>query len=133
MSPNKQYRAYENNAVNTASGGDLTMMLYNSCVKFIKQAMKDIEKQDFEAKNKHIQKAQNIVQELMLTLNQEIEISKQMLPLYDFMYRQLTEANIANDASQLDAVLEMAIDFRDTWKQVILQTRQTTFSQGAQV
>src|SRR5699024_12273278 len=133
MSINKLYQAYQNNAVNTASGGELTLMLYNSCVKFIRQAMKDVEKKDYEAKNTHIQKEQKIIQELMITLDQEVEISKQLLSLYDFMYNKLTEANVRNNTTTHEEVLDLAIDFRDTWKQVLLKTRKQAPHQGAQV
>ena len=51
MAVNKQYQAYQNNAVNTASGGQLTLMLYNGCIKFINQAIKDINEKNYEGKN----------------------------------------------------------------------------------
>lgn len=133
MSLNKPYQAYQNNAVNTASGGELTLMLYNSCIKFIRQAMKDIEAKNYEDKNKHIQKAQKIVQELMLTLDQSIDISQQLLPLYDFMYNQLTEANMSNKTVHLEDTLGLAIEFRDMWKEVLLTTRKQKPHQGAQI
>ncbi|MFD2629162.1 flagellar export chaperone FliS [Oceanobacillus kapialis] len=130
---NKQYQAYQNNAVNTASGGELTLMLYNGCIKFIKQASKNIQNGEFEQKNTNIQKAQNIIQELMITLDQKIAISQQILPLYEYMHYQLKEANIKNDPAILDEVLGLTVEFRDTWKQVIIKNRQTTYKQGAQV
>lgn len=131
---NKAYSTYQNNAVNTASSGELTLMLYNGCMKFIKQAKRDMEQNNYEAKNTNIQKAQNIIQELMITLDQKAEISKQMMPLYEYMHFQLKEANVKNDAAILDEVLGFVIEFRDTWKQVILKTRQQNYSkQGAQV
>lgn len=130
MVTNKAYQAYQNNSVNTASGGELTLMLYNGCMKFIKQAMKDINEKNYEGKNKNIQKAQNIIKELMITLDQNIEISKQILPLYEFMLFQLKEANINNDSEKLEEVLGFVTEFRDTWKQVILKNRQQQFKQG---
>ncbi|MFD2044997.1 flagellar export chaperone FliS [Ornithinibacillus salinisoli] len=133
MALNKGYQAYQNNSVNTASSGELTLMLYNGCIKFIKQAMKDLHENNFEAKNTNIQKAQNIIQELMLTLDQDVEISKQLLPLYEYMHYQLKEANVKNDASILEEVLGFVTEFRDTWKQVIIKTRQQKFAQGAHV
>lgn len=133
MTPNKSYQVYQNNAVNTASGGELTLMLYNGCIKFIKQAIKDIQEKNFEAKNTNIQKAQNIIRELMLTLNTNVDIANQMMPLYDYMQHRLKEANVQNDPAILEDVLTFAVDFRDTWKQVIRTTRQQKFSQGAQV
>ncbi|WP_010647609.1 flagellar export chaperone FliS [Oceanobacillus massiliensis] len=133
MPANKAYQTYQNNAVNTASGGELTLMLYNGCMKFIKQAIKDINDSNYEAKNKNIQKAQNIIQELMITLDPEIEISKQILPLYEFMQFQLKEANIKNDVTKLEEVLGFVTEFRDTWKQVMIKNRKQQYAQGAQV
>src|SRR5690625_7871356 len=98
MTPvNKQYQVYQNNAVNTASSGKLTLMLYNGCIKFINQAIKEINAKDYEAKNTNIKKAQSIIQELMVTLDQKVELSQQLLPLYDYTYYQLQDANIKND------------------------------------
>lgn len=133
MALNKPYQAYQNNAVNTASGGELTLMLYNGCLKFIKQAMKDIQANNIEAKNTNIQKAQRIIQELMITLDQEVEISKQIMPLYDYIHHRLMEANLKNDISILEEVEGFVVDFRDTWKQVILKTRQKQHAQGEHV
>ncbi|WP_188454133.1 flagellar export chaperone FliS [Virgibacillus oceani] len=133
MSLNKQYQAYQDNAVNTASGGELTLMLYNGCIKFIKQAIKDMNDKRFEAKNTNIQKAQNIIQELMITLDPSYEISGQMMPLYEYMQFQLKEGNVKNEAAFLEEVLGLITEFRDTWKEVIIKTRQKQYPQGASV
>jgi flagellar protein FliS len=132
MAINK-YQAYQNNAVNTASGGQLTLMLYNGCIKFINQAIRDIKEKDYEGKNTHIQKAQDIVQELMLTLDPKVEISKQILPLYEYAHHQLQEANIKNDIKYLEQALEFIISFRDTWKEVIVKTNSQQYAQGAKI
>lgn len=133
MTTNKSYQVYKNNAVNTASGGELTLMLYNGCIKFIKQAIKNLNENNYEAKNTNIQKAQNIIQELMLTLDTNVEISKQMLQLYDYINYQLKEGNIKNEVALLEEALQFVMEFRDTWKEVILKTRQNQFKQGARV
>lgn len=133
MSVNNRYQVYQNNSVNTASGGELTLMLYNGCIKFIKQAIKDMQNGSFEAKNTNIQKAQNIVQELMVTLDPEVEISQQIMPLYEYILHQLKEGNVKNEVAFLEEALEYVVEFRDTWKQVIKQTRKTQYAQGAQV
>ncbi|KXH79731.1 flagellar export chaperone FliS [Sporosarcina sp. HYO08] len=132
MAVNNPYRAYQNNSVNTASPGELTLLLYNGCLKFINQAKKNIEEKNHAEKNTNIQKAQNIVQELMVTLNMDIEVSKQMMALYDYMKQRLIEANIKNDPAALDEVAELVIEFRDTWKQVIQMNRQQQFGTGGQ-
>lgn len=123
-------QAYQNNSVETASPGELTLMLYNGCIKFIKAGRKAMENKEIEKKNTNIQKAQNIIQELMVTMNQEYAISQEILPLYDYMNRRLIEANTKNDMEILDEVQALAVEFRDTWKQVILQTRKAQQVQG---
>lgn len=128
----KQFQAYQNNSVSTASGPQLTMMLYNGCIKFINQAIKAINEKDYEAKNTNIQKAQDIIQELMLTLDQEMEISKQLLPLYEFIYYQLQQGNIKNDVSNLEEAQSFVTEFRDTWKDVMKQGS-SSYVQGAKV
>jgi len=130
MPQKKAYQTYQNNAVNTASPGELTLMLYNGCIKFIKQSIKEMNEKDYEAKNKNIQKAQNIIHELMITLDKDVAISKQILPLYDFILFELREANTQNDVSKLESALEFVTEFRDTWKQVVLKHRQTQYGTG---
>ncbi|QHE53590.1 flagellar export chaperone FliS [Pontibacillus sp. HMF3514] len=124
------YQAYQNNSVETASPGELTLMLYNGCLKFIKLAKRGIENSDYELKNTNIQKAQKIIQELMVTMNPDYSITEEIMPLYDYINRKLMEANIKNDISMLDEAAEMVTEFRDTWKEVVKQTRQQKFGAG---
>lgn len=133
MAVSNPYQSYQQNSVNTASPGELTLMLYNGCLKFIHQAKKAIMDKNVEAKNTNIQKAQNIIQELMVTLNMDVEVSQNMMSLYDYMNRRLMEANIKNDTGILDEVEGLVTEFRDTWKDVIQVNRQKQFSQGGTV
>lgn len=130
MAINNPYQSYQQSSVNTASPGELTLMLYNGCLKFINLAKHAINQKDIEAKNTNIIKAQKIVQELMITLNMDLEVSQNMLSLYDYMHRRLVEANIKNDTAVLEEVEGLVTEFRDTWKQVIQTNRQKQFSQG---
>ncbi len=126
------YQSYQTNAVQTASPGELTLMLYNGCLKFIAQAKKAIEDKDIEARNTNLLKAQKIIQELMVTLNMEYEVAKSMMTMYDYIYRRLVEANIKSDMSILEEVEGYVKEFRDTWKQVIQINRQRQYAQGGQ-
>jgi flagellar secretion chaperone FliS len=132
MATNNPYQSYQQNSVNTASPGELTLMLYNGCLKFIHLAKKAIQEKNIEVKNTNLIKAQKIVQELMVSLNMELEVSKNMMSLYDYLIRRLIEANIKSDTAILDEVEELIVEFRDTWKQVIQINRQKQFAQGGQ-
>jgi len=127
------FNAYKQNSVTTASPGELTLMLYNGCLKFLGKAKVAMEQKDIQEKNHNIQRAQAIIAELMSTLNMDIEISKQMLPLYEYMNRRLVEANIKNDAAIIEEVEGLVTEFRDTWKEVIKITRQQQYGGVEQV
>ncbi|RPF54364.1 flagellar export chaperone FliS [Aquisalibacillus elongatus] len=130
MNYKKPYQTYQQNSVQTASPGELTLMLYNGCIKFIRHAKRYIEEDDVKNKNINIQKAQNIINELMVTLNPDYEISKQMMPLYEYMSHQLVQANLKNDTEILEEVEGLVSEFRDTWKEVIKLNRQERQASG---
>jgi flagellar secretion chaperone FliS len=130
MAISNPYQSYQQNSVNTASPGELTLMLYNGCLKFINLAKQAIQAKDIQTKNTNILKAQKIIKELMVTLNLDLEISNNMMSLYDYVNRRLIEANIKNDTVILEEVEGLITDFRDTWKQVIQLNRQKQHSQG---
>ena len=132
MSVNNPYQSYQQNTMATASPGDLTLMLYNGCLKFIKQAKKAIEENKTEEKHNNIIKAQNIINELMVTLNMDIEISHNMMQLYDYINTRLIEANMKNEISILDEVEGYVVEFRTTWKEVIKITRRQQHGNGTQ-
>ncbi|MFI2130086.1 flagellar export chaperone FliS [Lysinibacillus fusiformis] len=122
--------AYKQNSVTTASPGELTLMLYNGCLKFLNKAKQAIQEKNVQEKNTNLLKAQAIISELMATLNMDIEISKQMLPLYEYMNHRLVESNIQNDLAIIEEVEGLVTEFRDTWKEVIRINRQQQFGQG---
>ncbi|USK33593.1 flagellar export chaperone FliS [Bacillus sp. F19] len=133
MALNNPYQAYQQNSVSTVSPGELTLMLYNGCLKFIKQARQAIQLKNTQEKNLNLQKAQRIIQELMITLNPKAAVSESMMSMYKYMNRRLVEANISNDLAILAEVEEYVTEFRDSWKQVIQSARKQQFGQGGQV
>ncbi|ALC86337.1 flagellar biosynthesis protein FliS [Bacillus sp. FJAT-22090] len=128
MSAQSVHQAYKNNSVSTASPGELTLMLYNGCLKFLGKAKVAIVVKNIQEKNLNLQKAQKIIQELMVTLNMNIEISQSMMQMYEYMNHRLIEANIKNDVSIIEEVEGYVTEFRDTWKQVIQINRQKQFT-----
>ena len=133
MAINNPYQSYQQNSVNTASPGELTLMLYNGCLKFILLGKKAIEAGKIEEKNTNILKAQNIVHELMVTLNMDVAVSKDLMSLYDYMNRRLIDGNLKNDITALEEVEGLVTEFRNTWKEAIQLNRQKQFVQSGQV
>ncbi|MGB3259864.1 flagellar export chaperone FliS [Paenisporosarcina sp.] len=114
------YQAYQQNSVMTASPQELTLMLYNGCLKFIKLGKKAMAASQIEDKNTNLIKAQAIIQELRYTLDPSIELSASLADLYDYMYNQLVESNMKNDMAVLEEVEGYVVELRDTWKQAMI-------------
>ena len=118
------YAAYQNNAVTTANPQELTLMLYDGALKFTRLAKLAIEQGNPDLKNKNIQKTQAIFQELRLTLNKDIAISANLDSLYEYIWRRLLDANVKNDTTILDEVLDFTTELRDTWKEAMKLAKQ---------
>lgn len=118
------YAAYQNNAVTTANPQELTLMLYDGALKFTRLAKLALEQGNPDLKNKNIQKAQAIFQEMRLTLNKDIAISANLDSLYEYIWRRLLDANIKNDTTILDEVLDFTTELRDTWKEAMKLAKQ---------
>lgn len=127
MAINNPYATYKNNSVNTSTPGELTLMLYNGCLKFIEQAKRALVDNKVEERNTAVQKAQAIITELMLTLDTSIPVAKNMLILYEFANSRLVDGNIKNDAALFEEAAGIIKEFRDTWKQVIQINRQKQY------
>lgn len=118
------YQQYKQNTVNTATPQELTLMLYNGLVKYLKLACQGIEEADIEKANNNIIKSQDIILEFMSTLDMQYEISEELFSLYEYMNRRLLEANIKKDKLILEEVTGYAEELRDTWAQAMKLAKQ---------
>lgn len=127
MSYNSQaLTAYRETSVKTASKGSLIIMLYDEGIKRLQFAIEllsvdKIPANSIELINNHIIKAQEIITELMASLNMEAggEIASNLMAIYSYFYQQLLQANIKKDSKPLAAVKSMMEDLRLSWKQAI--------------
>ena len=107
--------------VQTASPGQLVNMLFDGAIRFSKQAKEEIVRGDLAKSNAAIQRAQDIVEELNISLDTQKggEIAANLRKIYLYLSEQLVEANIKKDAKVLDNVTELLKSLRDTWKEVM--------------
>ena len=123
MAINNPYSKYKEQSISTATPEELTLMLYNGCIKFMNLAEIFIDEKNLEKVNTNIQKAQDIINELNLTLNMDIEISTNLRQLYDYVNSRLVDANINKDKTALDDAKTIVSEMRDTWKEAIVLAR----------
>ena len=107
--------AYKRQQVLTATPEQLTLMLYNGCLKFIGEGIEAVKGKKYEDANTSLQKAQRIISEFRLTLNMDYEISHQLFPLYNYVYDRLIEGNLKSDIAPLEESKEIITELRDAW------------------
>lgn len=100
----------------TASPGELLIMLFNAEIKNIKIAILNIKAGNIAEANAKLIKAQDIINELIVSLDFRYAIAKELRTLYGFINRELIAANVKKDAGRLEQLLPLIIDLKDTWE-----------------
>jgi flagellar protein FliS len=117
---NAGINAYKKNQINTISSEQLVLMLYEGACKFIGRAVIAMENKDIAGANHDLIRSQEILAELMRGINFDAgTIATNLYDLYEFMYRQLIQANIKKDPQLAVDVLEMINELKDAWQQIL--------------
>jgi flagellar protein FliS len=119
MALSRQINQYKQNSVFTATPEELTLMLYNGVIKFIKQAEFYMEQGALDKSNESSQRAQSIIRELMSTLNMKYAIADNLMNLYTFFLQRLIEANTKKDRAIFLEVKNFVEELRDTWMEAM--------------
>ena len=129
---NSAAEAYKKQQIMTATPEALTLMLYNGCLKFIKEGADALVEKNYEAANTSLQKAQNIISEFRVTLNMDYEISHQLLPLYNYAYDRLVEGNLDDNFDAIKEATDIITELRDAWAQAMKKAREEKGAQRAE-
>jgi len=120
--PNK----YLETAVQTASPAQLLIMLYDGVIRYCRQSIKYLEVKDYSNVNTNLLKAQSIISELRVTLDNKFPISQELHRIYEYFGFRLIQANIKKDASQVEEVLEYILELKEAW----IEATKSTVNQG---
>jgi len=114
------YQVYKQTQVNTASQGELILMLFDGAIRFSNQARQLILEGDLEGANAKLIRAQDIMTEFMISLDMnQGEIAQNLYRLYDFIHNCLVQANVKKDVTLIDQAVRFLTELRDTWRQVV--------------
>jgi flagellar protein FliS len=123
LNPYQQYRATK---VETAGSVDLVVMLYQGAVKFIRLGIDAIERNDPKTTHTNLVRAQDIIVELLSSLNHEEggQIASQLSGVYDYCFRRLVTANVKQDPIPAREVVGILRDLGTAWQEIAAQQRQ---------
>lgn len=111
---------YKKNQINTAPKKKLLIMLYDGVIKNLNLAELALNEKNLEGTNKYMIKAQDIISELMITLNFEKggDIASNLYQLYEYMYNKLVSGNINKDVNSVIEVRQFMEELREAWIQI---------------
>lgn len=119
------YQSYRRMAAQTATPGQLVLMLFDGAINFLERAAKGFELDDpleFNATiNNNILKAQAIINELNASLDMEAggELAVNLRRLYEYMDFRLTESNRTKTPEGLREVIQRLGVIRDAWAEMM--------------
>ena len=107
---------YIKDTIETLSPARLVTMLYDALVSDLERAEAAIAAADnFEA-NRRLVKAQAILLELRSSLKPELwSAGPRLAALYDYLIREVVQANVAKDRTRVAICRELIEPLRDAW------------------
>jgi len=121
----RPWQSYRQVVTQTATPGQLVLMLYDGAIRFLEQARtgfgKDDPKEFNETINNNLQRAQAIIQEMNQALNMAEggDFAATMRGLYDYMDARLQESNVRKTEDGINDVLRRLTILRDAWAEML--------------
>ncbi len=119
------YQKYKVTSVQSASREKLLLMMYEACIRFVKQAIQAIETNNRAERGLNIGRAYDIVLELNNTLDHQVggDIASNLEQLYMFITEQLTQANATGDPKHLENALKVLEILHQGWVEAVAKLK----------
>jgi flagellar protein FliS len=113
-------QSYRRTNVVTADPKRLVLMCYEGVIVNLKIGKQKILKKDYEAKGMALTKAQDILYELLCSLDFEKggSIAENLDSLYNYMLRRVLHANLKKEISAIDEVVGMLVELKSAWEEI---------------
>ncbi len=119
------WQSYRQVATQTATPGQLVLMLFDGAIRFLDRALGGFELDDpaeFNATvNNNVIRAQDIIRELDHSLNMEVggEFAQTMRRLYRYFDEQLGQSNMRKEPDGIRLVIRLITTLRDAWAEMM--------------
>lgn len=112
--------AYKQQSILTATPGQLVVMLYDGCLRFLNQAAYAMRGGDVSESNARLTRAEAIIEELHATLDMEKGgvVASRLQGIYVFCSKHLLEARLNREPENIEKVSELLSELRDAWAQI---------------
>jgi flagellar protein FliS len=115
----KDHSQYTARAIQTASPGQLVVMLYDGLIRFLGQSKAAMERQDMGEAGLKMSRAQAIVTELRCSLDlTRGPIAENLAQIYDWTADEMMGARLEANPQRIGRLVEMMGELRDAWAQI---------------
>ena len=113
-------QSYRKTNITTSDPVRLVIMCYEGVIENLKLAKEKMKENNHEKKAKAIIKAQDIINELMCSLNFEKggKIANNLESLYNYMLRRILQGDLNKDVRPIDEVIGMFKELLSAWQEV---------------
>jgi flagellar secretion chaperone FliS len=124
---NKPWESYRKIATQTATPGQLVLMLYDGAIGFLEKSLSGFDHTDplafNQTINNNILRAQAIIHEMNASLNMTAggEISSNFRRLYNYLFRRLGHANRHKQRQPIEETIMRLRVLRDSWAEMLRQ------------
>lgn len=125
MTYSRPWNSYRQTATQTASPGQLVLMLYDGALRFLEKSLSGFDVEDPAQSNEMISnniiRAQNILAELNGTLNLADggSLAQTLRGLYNYMDDRLMESNLRKHPEGIRETIRRLTAIRDAWSQML--------------
>lgn len=119
MKRNDARSIYQQSSISTASTTQFMIMLLEACLRFLENGETAICENNLVEKNDNLQKAQQIVLEIIPLVDQSVEAGNQLATFCEFLNRRMLEANMTDNQ-------EIIIEVKEYIKELILAWRESS-------
>lgn len=121
MSYTSASKVYKKNQIESASPKQLVVLLYEGAIKFIRLAELALEKGQMDKVHTNLIKAQDIVTELMTSLNHQDgqnAIASELETLYSYILSELIQANLKKDVDKMIQTRKLMSELLEAWASI---------------
>ena len=129
MINNNAQFTYQATRISTATKEQLLLITYDIGIKACRTAENAMLGKtnggtpDYDLANREVIRAQEVIRELMVTLNREKagDIGDKLIQLYEYMYQLLVDANIKKEPDNIRTVCGMLEELKQTWEEALIK------------
>jgi len=127
-----QRNKYLETTIQTATPAQLLIMLYDGAIRYCRAGIEALRSNNVSDANTNLIKAQDIISELVITLDRSVPVSENLLKLYEYFGHLLVQANIKKSVEPAEEVLQYLLELKETWIQVARSSASTAAATGVQ-